>query len=105
MNNFQSLYQWEDYFHNPSGSLLGVLSAMQVIYSRLTDEKLAEACIEHRFSRSLPVRALSFGWYWAACNHLSGRYHHSGWCGRPVRFNEHWNVHRGTVCTYIRESD
>lgn len=31
MNNFQSLYQWEDYFHNPSGSLLGVLSAMQVM--------------------------------------------------------------------------
>ncbi|KZT63382.1 hexose transporter [Daedalea quercina L-15889] len=33
MNNFQSLYQWEDYFHNPSGSLLGALSAMQNIGS------------------------------------------------------------------------
>ncbi|CCM06853.1 uncharacterized protein FIBRA_09158 [Fibroporia radiculosa] len=33
MNSFQSLYQWEDYFHSPSGSLLGVLSAMQNIGS------------------------------------------------------------------------
>ncbi|KAH9835009.1 hexose transporter [Rhodofomes roseus] len=33
MNNFQSLYQWEDYFNHPSGSLLGALSAMQNIGS------------------------------------------------------------------------
>ncbi|KAH9919567.1 hexose transporter [Fomitopsis serialis] len=33
MNNFQSLWQWEGYFNNPSGSLLGALSAMQNIGS------------------------------------------------------------------------
>lgn len=33
MNSFQSLPQWEDYFHNPQGPKLGLLSAIQNIGS------------------------------------------------------------------------
>lgn len=61
MNNFQSLYQWEDYFHTPSGSLLGALSAMQVNYSMLLQKGepvLRAAPSEYRLARRVPLRAV-----------------------------------------------
>lgn len=59
MNSFQSLNQWNDYFHHPTGGKLGVLNAIQVHSIVPCPASSNPLCLsEHWVARLLPSRAI-----------------------------------------------
>ena len=104
MNGLQSLDQWENAFHHPSSSMLGLLNAIQVwwLFVVLNTTIVNNIIPEYWLSICLPIRSISLWWYRTATDDILGRIHYDC-CGcHSNRVTDGEHVHWSSVGSIVQ---